>query len=168
MTSRFVLLSLVLAASQSVPVVSAAQPATAPGLSNPLLAAVRDSLLGRNPRLNKFALLDLKVVDPVRGRGYVVVGYGLCDTVPSARRDYSRDELIGIFAVNDSLNRIWHTFDVHKTVSWMDWVVVIKSITGQAVRVKGESPSYGEGPPESEKRYSWPNDNYHGPKPPSS
>jgi hypothetical protein len=139
--------------SDSLPAAAAAR------AGNPLLVAIRDTLVARHSRLNRFAVLDLSVVDPWRGKGYVAIGYGHCDTCPYQNR-VPNDELFGVFAVDDSLTRIWHTFEVLETNAGRDWYLRLTSVNGSEIRVQGHSVDYGPARGLLEKIYAWPNDSY--------
>lgn len=125
--------------------------------------AIRDTLVARNPRLNRFAVLDVAIVSPWTGQGYVVVGYGLCDTTRTFTIEHRSDELFAVFAVDTSFTRIWHTFDVIPTPAWKDWYLGIVSATGTSIKVKGHSYDYGPGRAPYDTTYSWPDDSYYFP-----
>jgi hypothetical protein len=139
--------------SDSLPAAAAAR------VGNPLLVAIRDTLVARNPRLNRFAVLDLTVVDPWRGSGYAAIGYGHCDTCPY-QNQVPNDELFGVFAVNDSITRIWHTFEVLQTGAGRDWTLRFTRVTGTGISVEGHSIDYGPAKGLLEKSYAWPTDEY--------
>ena len=132
---------------------------TVASAGNPLLMAIRETLAARNPRLNRFAVLDLAIVSPWTEKGYVAIGYGHCDTCPYQNRSRN-DELFGVFAINDSLTRIWHTFDVLQTQAGRDWYLGFTSVRGTEIRVQGHSVDYGPAKNFLEKTYAWPNDSY--------
>ena len=126
-------------------------------ITQPLLAAVRSELTKHNARLSHFAIVDLAVVDQYRGSGYVIVGYGFADT---ARVRTIPDELFGVFAANDSLTRLWHTFEVMPARRGRDWTVRIVAAMGSHLIVKGHSIDYGETVATYDTTYLWPNDRY--------
>jgi hypothetical protein len=120
------------------------------GRTRGLLAALRDTLRARNPRIAQVAVLDLRAFDPDAGR-YVFVGYGVrADHVYSGS---FADELFGVFVADSALSGITRTLDVFPTPRWRDYSMRISALTFDSVLVTGSGATYGDGA--VTKRYAW-------------
>jgi hypothetical protein len=118
--------------------------------SNPLLDTIRARLRAANPAIEQVAILDLRapVFDSPRR---AVLAWGI-------RKDHQfrgdfRDELFGLFVVNDSLTRVLQALDLIPTPRWLDYAMRIDRVTAESVFVVGKGATYGDGP--MMRAYAW-------------
>jgi hypothetical protein len=135
---------------------------TAPQSPTSLLAAIARELKAYNPRLDKFAILDLRVVNAEQGIGYVTIGYGRRNVRDNTRD--MRDEAFGVFAINDSLTRVWKTFEIMPTKVWHDWGLKFQDVGAQFVDVIGGRNGFTSDT--LTRRYVWPCARYSDPPQP--
>jgi hypothetical protein len=114
-----------------------------------LLANLRAAFQRENPKLTQVGVLDLKAWDFVGPR--VVLGWAI---VPDHvfRGDF-KDEMFGVFVVNDSLSRVERVVDTFATPRWLDYEVRFGRLTGDSVEVLGRGATYSDGP--MRRWYKW-------------
>lgn len=133
------------------PVASKLQAVESDRLSaNPLLEAVAEALREHNPRVGRFAILDIATLAPGRSR-YVLIGYGVRSD-QLFEGDVS-EELFGIFIADSSLMRITRTLEILPTPRWRDYELLIERLTADSVIISGKGATYGDGP--MRRSYSW-------------
>ncbi|HET9253043.1 MAG TPA: hypothetical protein VFP58_13095 [Candidatus Eisenbacteria bacterium] len=103
----------------------------------------------KNPRLSQIGVLELRSWDFLGPR--VVVGWGIVsDRV--FRGDF-RDEMFGVFVLDESLTRVERVLDVFPTPRWFDYQLQITRLTGDSVYVAGAGATYGDDP--MLRAYKW-------------
>lgn len=118
--------------------------------AGPLFEAVAEALREHNPRVGRFAILDIATLAPGGGR-YALIGYGVrSDHVFEG--DFN-DELFGIFIADSSRTRITRTLEILPTPRWLDYEFLIERLTGDSVIISGRGATYGGGP--MRRSYSW-------------
>ncbi len=114
-----------------------------------LLAALKQAFQERNPKLTKVGVLELRSWDFLGPR--VVLGWAIVgDKV--FRGDF-RDEMFGVFVVNESLTRVDRVVDVFPTPRWFDYELHFTRLTGDSVEVAGAGATYGDDP--RHMAYKW-------------
>jgi hypothetical protein len=108
---------------------------------NPLTAALRTVLRQQNPAIERVAILELRAASP--DGPYVLIGWGI-----RADRRFDgnfRDELFGVFVVNNELTRIDRTLEIIPTPRWLDYSLRVDEIVPWQVTVVGRGATYGDG-----------------------
>lgn len=95
-----------------------------------------------NPEIGRAAVLELQASVP--GGPYVLIGWGI--RADQRFRGDFRDELFGIFLVDQGRNRIERTLEILPTPRWLDYELRIESVTASEVVVVGKGATYGDGP----------------------
>lgn len=135
----------------TTPVSSKLQAVESDGPStNPLLEAVAAALREYNPRVGRFAILDIATLT-LGGGPYALIGYGVRSDL-LFEGDFS-DELFGIFIADSSLMGIARTLEILPTRRWRDYELLIERLTGDSVIISGKGATYGDGP--MRRSYSW-------------
>jgi hypothetical protein len=103
----------------------------------------------KNPKLSTVGVLELRSWDFLGPR--VVIGWSIVrDRV--FRGDF-KDEMFGVFVVDESLTRVERVLDLFPTPRWFDYQLTIGRFTGDSVEVVGAGSTYGDDP--MRKAYKW-------------
>ncbi|OEU67863.1 MAG: hypothetical protein BA863_12115 [Desulfovibrio sp. S3730MH75] len=117
---------------------------------NPLLNELEKVFTARNTNIKHVAVLDLQAFNYGQAR-YVLVGWGISED-RSFNGDFN-DELFGVFVVNSELTRIEETLEIMPTPRWLDYELLIESVTADSVVVVGLGATYDDSP--IRRAYKW-------------
>ncbi|MCK4794301.1 MAG: hypothetical protein KAV87_61810 [Desulfobacteraceae bacterium] len=117
---------------------------------NPLLNELEKVFTSWNANIKHVAILDLQAFHYDQAR-YVLVGWSI-----SEDRSFNgdpNDELFGVFVVNPELTRIEEILDIIPTPRWLDYELLIESVTADSVVVTGRGTTYDDSP--IRRAYKW-------------
>ena len=118
--------------------------------SQPLLNELEKVFTALNANIKHVAILDLQAFNYDRSR-YILVGWGISED-RSFNGD-SNDELFGVFVVISELTQIEEILDIIPTPRWLDYELLIESVTGDSVIVIGCGLTYDDVP--IRRAYIW-------------
>jgi hypothetical protein len=105
-----------------------------------LVAALRDTLRRRNPKIDSVTVLEARLTSQA-SLPYLFIGLGIRgDKRFAGSLD---DELVGLFAANDSLTRIVRVFEIMPTGRWRDYSLHIRDIRSDSVIVTDNGAAHG-------------------------
>ena len=114
-----------------------------------LLRELRRVFQKSNPKLARVGVLELRSWYTTGPR--IVVAWSI---VPDFKfRGDFKDEMFGVFVVNDSLSHVERIVDIFSTPRWFDYEVRIGRLTADSVEVIGQGATYSDEP--MRKSYKW-------------
>lgn len=117
---------------------------------NPLLNELERAFTAYNANISHVAVLNLQAFYCNQAR-YIMIGWGITEN-RSFNGDLS-DELFGVFAVNPELTRITEILDIIPTPRWLDYELLIESVTADSVVVVGHGATSHDSP--IRRAYKW-------------
>ncbi|MCD4707824.1 MAG: hypothetical protein K8S62_08800 [Candidatus Sabulitectum sp.] len=117
---------------------------------NPLLNELERVFTAHNASISHVAVLNLQAFNRDQAR-YIMIGWGITEN-RSFNGNFN-DELFGIFLVNPELTCITEILDIIPTPRWLDYELLIESVTADSVVVVGRGATSHDSP--IRRAYKW-------------